>query len=90
MEYIQITESNRYVVLELFSKSTDKDEVIIKERTGKRIVCPYTKQNISIKNFSILPETATFVNNKSYSFAEHIVFGRKKKSAKYKKMEALK
>lgn len=77
MEYIRITESNRDVILELFSKSTDTEGYIVEKKTGIRIVCPYTKRNILSKSFSILPGTATFVNNKPYCFAEHIVSHRK-------------
>lgn len=73
MKYIQINESNKNVILELFNKSTDDGGFIIENKTKKRLVCPYSKQHIMVTNFSILPGSATFVNNKAYCFAEHIV-----------------
>lgn len=72
MNYLQINETNREVILELFNKSMDSEGFIIEKRTGKRLVCPYTKDSINVKEFSILPGSATFVNNRSYCFAEHI------------------
>lgn len=73
MEYIQINESNRDVILELFNKSVDKEGFIIEKATGVRLTCPYSGKCIKINDFSILPGSATFVNNKSYCFAEHLV-----------------
>ena len=72
MQYIQITKENRDVVLELFRKSIDKDGFIIDKKTGKNLICPYSKDKIHVDDFSVLPSSATFVNNKSYCFAEHI------------------
>ncbi|MCX6821811.1 MAG: hypothetical protein NTW30_03460 [Candidatus Aenigmarchaeota archaeon] len=76
MQYIQIDDSNRKIILELFNKSIDKEGFIIEKRTGKRLVCPYSKKNIQKNSFSILPGSATFVNNEIYCFAEHIVTHR--------------
>lgn len=72
MEFLQVNPSNKEVILELFSKSTDKEGFITEKKSGKRIVCPYSKEEIHSASFSILPGSATFVNNNSYCFAEHI------------------
>ncbi len=72
MKYLQIDESNKDIILELFSKDVDKEGFIINRKTGIRLVCPYSKMNIEVNDFSILPGTATFVNNHAYCFAEHI------------------
>lgn len=74
MEFLQIDETNREAILELFHKSLDKEGFIIEKKTGKRLVCPYSSEDIHVKSFSILPGSATFVSNKSYCFAEHLVF----------------
>lgn len=76
MEFLQVTPLNKEVILELFSKEIDQDGFIIEKKSGKRIVCPYSKQEIHSNSFSILPGSATFVNNKSYCFAEHITTHR--------------
>jgi len=76
MEFLQIDDNNRETILELFNKSLDKEGFITEIKTGKRLVCPYSHENINAKNFSILPGSATFVNNKAYCFAEHLVFHR--------------
>jgi len=73
MEYIQVNDSNKGVILKLFGKSLDDDGFIIEKKTKNKLTCPYSKEHIHGNNFSILPGTATFVNNKSYCFAEHIV-----------------
>jgi len=73
MEYVQITVSNVNTILELFKKMVDKEGFIIEKKTGKRLVCPYSNENIPVTDFSILPGSATFVRNKSYCFAEHLV-----------------
>ena len=72
MEHLQVTPSNKETILELFSKSTDEEGFIVEKKSGKRIVCPYSKQEIHSDTFSVLPGSATFVNNISYCFAEHI------------------
>jgi len=72
MEFLQVNPSNKEVILELFSKAIDKGGFITEKKSGKRIVCPYSKEDIHSDSFSILPGSATFVNNKSYCFAEHI------------------
>jgi len=72
MEYVQITPSNKETILELFSKAVDDEGYVVEKKTGKRLVCPYSKQEIHSDVFSILPGSATFVNNLSYCFAEHI------------------
>ncbi len=73
MEYLQVTKENRDVILELFRKGIDKEGFIIDKKTGKKLICPYSGSNIHSDDFSILPGSATFVTNKSYCFAEHIV-----------------
>ena len=73
MKYIQINDSNKEVILELFNKAVDTEGFITEKKTRKRLICPYSQQNIKANSFSILPGSATFVNNKSYCFAEHIV-----------------
>ena len=73
MEFLNIDDDNVNTILELFNKSRDKEGFVIEKRTGKKIECPYTKRFIHYKNFSILPGSATFVNNEIYSFAEHFV-----------------
>jgi len=72
MEYLQVTPSNKETILELFSKGIDGEGFIVEKKSGKRIICPYSKQEIHASSFSILPGSATFVNNMSYCFAEHI------------------
>ena len=76
MEYLQVTSSNKKTILELFSKDTDSNGFIIEKKSGKRVICPYSKQEIHSDSFSILPGSATFVNNMSYCFAEHITTHR--------------
>ncbi len=71
MKYFQINDSNKDIVLRLFNKTTDSEGYIIEKRTSNRIVCPYTNQNIKVSDFSILPGSATFVNNRPFCFAEH-------------------
>ncbi|MFO8110596.1 MAG: hypothetical protein R6U17_08805 [Thermoplasmata archaeon] len=71
MQYLEINEENRKVILELFDKGIDEEGYIVDE-TGKRVTCPYTKEQIRSDDFSILPGSATFVKNRSYCFAEHI------------------
>lgn len=72
MEFLQVTPSNKEVILELFSKKIDKEGFIIEKKSGNRVTCPYSNQEIHSTSFSILPGSATFVNNLSYCFAEHI------------------
>jgi len=72
MKYLQVNEPNKDIILELFNKGIDKEGFIIERKTGKRLLCPYSNMNIKINDFSILPGTATFVNNRAYCFAEHI------------------
>lgn len=72
MEYIKIDNNNKTTILELFNKETDAEGFIIEKRTKKRLVCPYTRENIHSTSFSILPGTATFVNNTFHSFAQHL------------------
>lgn len=72
MEFLQVTNSNKEVILELFNKEIDQEGFIIEKKSGKRIICPYSQQEIHSDSFSILPGSATFVNNLSYCFAEHI------------------
>ncbi len=72
MEFLQVNPSNKRVILELFSKVMDKEGFILEKKSGKRIVCPYSKKEIHSDSFSILPGSSTFVNNISYCFAEHI------------------
>lgn len=73
MEYIQISDSNRMTILDLFNKSVDSEGFIIDKVTGKKERCPYSKQHIKKDNFSIIPGSAIFVNNYPYCFSEHIV-----------------
>lgn len=72
MEFLQINQDNVKVILELFSKAVDSEGFITEIKTGKRLICPYSKENIKVDNFSILPGTVTFVNNYPFCFAEHI------------------
>ncbi|GBE56304.1 hypothetical protein BMS3Bbin16_00506 [archaeon BMS3Bbin16] len=77
MEYLEINDSNKKTVLELFNKSIDSEGYIIEKKTKKQLICPYTQDKINASNFSILPDgTATFVNNKYFSFAEHLAAHR--------------
>lgn len=71
MEYLQINTENIDVILELFNKSRDVEGFITNKKTGERIKCLYSKRVINIKDFSILPGSATFVNNDAYCFAQH-------------------
>jgi len=73
MQYLQITDSNRNTILELFNKSVDSKGWLVEKKTGKNLVCPYSKELIHVSNFSILPGSTTFVNNRFYAFAEHRV-----------------
>jgi len=73
IEYIQINDSNKDVILELFGKSLDADGFIIETKNKIRLICPHSNKYIRGNDFSILPNSATFVNNKPYCFAEHIV-----------------
>lgn len=73
MEYLQITEDNAKIILELFNKDTDKDGFIVDKKTGKKIKCPYSKKPVHYKDFSILPGSAIFVNNTAYCFAQYRV-----------------
>ena len=77
MEYINLDSSNKDTILELFSKDIDKEGFIIEKKTGLQITCPYTKEKIHVSNFSILPGSATFVNNEFFCYAEHIAIKRK-------------
>ena len=72
MKFIGVDASNQSVILELFSKSLDKDGFIIEKKTDKRLICPYSNTPIKGDNFSILPGSATFVNNNFFCFSEHI------------------
>ncbi len=72
MQYLEINDENKKVILELFDKGIDEEGYIVDGVTGQRVICPYTKEQITSDDFSILPGSATFVKNKSYSFAEHI------------------
>ena len=72
MELLQITPSNKSIILELFNKEIDEKGFIIEKKTKKRLKCPYSKQAIHSEDFSILPGSAIFVNNLAYCFAEHI------------------
>jgi len=74
MKYLQVNDSNKGVILELFGKSLDEEGFIIENKNKKRLVCPYSKEHILGNNFSILPGTATFVNNYPYCFAEHLAY----------------
>jgi len=76
MEYIQVNDSNKYTILELFSKTVDEEGYILEKKTGKKLICPYSNEPIRADNFSILPGSTTFVNNEFYCFAEHIVSHR--------------
>ena len=73
MKFIQINQENKNAILELFGKTVDNEGFIIEKMTGKRLICPYSEEIIKVDNFSILPGSATFVNNKSFCFAEHMV-----------------
>ena len=72
MEYVQVTNDNKSVILELFSKQTDNEGYITEKKTGKRLICPYSKKEIKVESFSVLPGSAIFVNNEPYCFAEHL------------------
>ena len=48
IKYIQINDSNREVILELFNKSIDGEGFIIEKKTQIRLTCPYSKQNIRL------------------------------------------
>ncbi|MFA4855245.1 MAG: hypothetical protein WC634_01485 [archaeon] len=72
MEIIKIDESNREAILDLFSKSIDNEGYITEKKTGKKLVCPYSNKHIKIADFSVIPGTATFVNNHYYCFSEHL------------------
>ncbi len=72
MEYIQINISNKETILELFGKKTDEFGYITSPE-GKRLMCPYSNEPIHKDNFSILPGSAIFVNNRPFCFAEHLV-----------------
>lgn len=73
MDVIEITEDNREVILDLFDKGVDSEGYIIEQRTGNRLMCPYSKQEIKVDSFSILPGSCTFINNSPYCFTEHMV-----------------
>jgi len=51
----------------------DADGFIIETKNKIRLICPHSNKYIRGNDFSILPNSATFVNNKPYCFAEHIV-----------------
>lgn len=76
MEAIELTETNKAAVLELFSKSIDAEGFIIEKKTGKRIVCPFSNENIKSEDFSIIPGSAMFVNNYYYCFTEYLAYRR--------------
>ena len=77
MQFIQIDNSNKDTILELFNKTVDKEGFIVEIGTGKRLMCPYSKKPIHKNSFSILPGSTTFVNNEIYCFAEHIASHQK-------------
>lgn len=72
MDTIKINNSNKAAILELFSKEVDNEGFIIEKKTKKRLVCPYSKEEISENEFSILPGSAIFVNNYPYCFTEYL------------------
>ena len=72
MKYLQVNDSNKDVILELFGKSLDDEGFIIEKKNKNKLICPYSKEHIRGNSFSILPGSATFVNNYPYCFAEHI------------------
>ena len=76
METIEINDSNKLAILELFYKSVDSEGYIIEKKTNKRLVCPYSNENIPASNFSIIPGSAIFVNNYYYCFAEYLASKR--------------
>jgi hypothetical protein len=71
MEFLKVDETNVNGILEVFGKSVDEEGFIIEKKSGKRLKCPYTHKQISSKSFSILPGSATFVNNDIYAIIEH-------------------
>jgi len=71
-ETIEITESNKPAILELFNKTVDEDGFIIEKKTGKRLVCPFSKKEISASDFSILSGSSIFITNEYYCFAEYL------------------
>jgi hypothetical protein len=76
METVEITESNKPAILELFKKDIDSGGYIIEKDTSRRLVCPFSNENIKADDFSVLPGSAIFVNNYYYCFAEYVAKNR--------------
>jgi hypothetical protein len=71
MKVIAITPENLESTLSIFGKEIDDDGYLIEKSSKKRLICPYSREPIKKDNFSVLPGSATFVNNYYYCFAEH-------------------
>ena len=69
---LKVTQENVDAVLDLFGKKKDREGFIIEKDNGKPIICPYSNEKIHSASFSVLPGSATFVNNYPYCFAEHL------------------
>ena len=76
METIQINNSNKSAILELFGKAVDKENYLIEKKTGKKLICPFSNEHIKVNSFSILPGSALFVNNYYYCFSEYMAKNR--------------
>lgn len=69
---LEVTKENLDSILDLFDKKKDSEGFIIEKSSGKVVICPYSGKKVHSGSFSILPGSATFVNNFPYCFAEHM------------------
>ena len=78
MEIIKIDKSNINALLELFEKDLDKEGYITEKKSGEKVICPYSGEPVNADDFSIIPGSATFVNNYYYCFSEYLAKNRRK------------
>jgi len=71
LKFLQIDQENLEAILELFEKAVDKEGFIIYKKSGQKVECPYSNRPIPVRDFSILPGSAIFVNNDAYCFAQY-------------------
>ncbi|MFH1788264.1 MAG: hypothetical protein ABH834_02645 [Candidatus Altiarchaeota archaeon] len=72
MDVIEINNKNFSSILNLLGKEINDEGYIADKKNKKVEICPYSKEPVSAKNFSIMPGSFVFINNYAYCFTEHM------------------
>jgi len=71
MEFFELTETAKKVLLDILGYSVNKEGVIIEKETGKTHICKYTGEPVRFLDAAIMPGSTVIFNASPVTLSEY-------------------